>query len=154
VDFEGGRFPPVWLRDNCGCLRCRDAATGQKLFGITDLPAALDLASVEEDANAIRVVFAPDGHESIFTRAWLAEHALAGTGTSDGRTEADKVLWRAADLAGRLPEAGWRQYLDDPRCRAACLEHVLRLGFVLLHEVPAEPGNVLRVVETFGYVRE
>jgi gamma-butyrobetaine dioxygenase len=34
------------------------------------------------------------------------------------------------------------------------LDAVLRWGFVLLHDVPAEPGMVLEVAASFGFVRE
>ncbi len=40
------------------------------------------------------------------------------------------------------------------RRRARALEAVLRWGFVLLHDVPAETGMVLEVAASFGFVRE
>ncbi|RFU82795.1 DUF971 domain-containing protein [Streptomyces triticagri] len=154
-------LPAVWLRDNCPCAGCRDPRNGQKLFQITDLPEDLAVAEVHrqpESATAgaqLEVVWAPDGHRSRYPGAWLAEHA-PGTpaGTLDRRTEADKSLWRAADLAGRLPEASWTAYTDDPAVRARVLNSVVRHGFALLRDVPCEDGQVLRVADTFGYVRE
>jgi gamma-butyrobetaine dioxygenase len=73
---------------------------------------------------------------------------------TDWRTESNKQLWRAADLADHLPSANWSDYVASPLQRANCLESVLRLGFVFLNGVPIEPGTVLSVVETFGFVRE
>ena len=73
----------------------------------------------------------------------------------DPRTEDGKRLWRAADLAGAdLPGAAWADYRSSDKVRAACLDAVATRGFALLTGVPAEPGTVLRVAETFGYVRE
>jgi gamma-butyrobetaine dioxygenase len=72
----------------------------------------------------------------------------------DPRTEDAKRLWRAADLDGRLPAAGWDAYRSDDAVRIGCLEAVLRYGFVLLRGVPAAPGTVESVAATFGYVRE
>ena len=46
----------------------------------------------------------------------------------------------------------WPRYLAGGKARA--LEAVLRLGFVLLRDVPAEPGTVLDVAASFGYVRQ
>jgi gamma-butyrobetaine dioxygenase len=46
----------------------------------------------------------------------------------------------------------WPSYLAGGKAWA--LEAVLRLGFVLLSGVPAEPGRVLEVAASFGYVRE
>ena len=51
--------------------------------------------------------------------------------------------------------ASWPRYLDEPAEQIRALEDaVLRQGFVLLHDVPAEPGMVLEVAASFGYVRE
>jgi gamma-butyrobetaine dioxygenase len=150
------RFPAVWLRDNCPCAQCLDPGTGQKLHDITDIPEDLMLAAVgEQDAGeSVTVTFAPDGHMSVFTRSWLAAHALDGAGT-DPRTEDSKELWLPADIGpGHRPEGSWPRYLDEPAERIRCLDAVLRQGFVLLHDVPAEPGMVLEVAESLGYVRE
>jgi len=90
-------------------------------------------------------------------RRWLAGHALDGYGDGDGRTEDDKELWRPADLdtdRGPGPQASWPRYLAEPADRARALDAVLRWGFVLLHDVPAEPGMVLEVAASFGFVRE
>jgi gamma-butyrobetaine dioxygenase len=76
----------------------------------------------------------------------------------DPRTEDGKRLWRAGDLAEggelRLPGADWAAYRADDAVRARCLDAVATLGFALLRETGTEPGTVLRVAETFGYVRE
>ena len=162
----GGRmlcFPAVWLRDNCPCADCLDPDTGQKLNDITEMPDGLRVAAAEDTGDSVLVTYAPDGHRSAFARDWLARHALDGYGGDDGRTEDGKELWRPADLdpadpgdAGsrRRPEASWPRYLADPADRARALEAVLRWGFVLLHDVPAETGMVLEVAASFGFVRE
>ncbi|MGW1881851.1 2-trimethylaminoethylphosphonate dioxygenase [Streptomyces sp. NPDC001970] len=152
--------PPVWLRDNCPCPHCRDPRNGQKLFQITELPAALAVDSVRDattadGAPAREVVWAPDGHRSVYAETWLGAHLPgASAAPGDGRTEDDKELWAAADLEGRLPEADWSAYTTDPAVKAAALRSVLRLGFVLLRGVPVRDRQVLDVARTFGYVRE
>ncbi|MEZ0090518.1 TauD/TfdA family dioxygenase [Streptacidiphilus sp. EB129] len=174
-------FPPVWLRDNCDCGECRDPATGQKLFQITDLPADLAVGSeqtVEWNGRTVHEVhWLPDGHRSRYGADWLGGTAafvgaddVADAGTAaeagertdpaarsdhgDGRTEDAKQLWTAPDLADRLPEARWADYLADPAERLRLLDSVARLGFALLRDVPVREGQVLAVTETFGYVRE
>ncbi len=149
------RFPAVWLRDNCPCPECLDPGSGQKFNDITDIPAEVTVAAVQAAGDGVVVTFAPDQHRSAFSRRWLAEHALDGYGDGGGgRTEDDRELWRPEDLAGRLPAITWPRYLSEPADRARALDAVLRLGFVLLHDVPAEPGMVLEVAASFGYVRE
>lgn len=145
-------LPAIWLRDNCPCPECRDPGSGQKLFGITDLPADLAVRSVQHDDGSVTVTFDPDGHRSIFSAAWLAQPPSTAAG--DGRTEASKRTWSAADLADDLPEAAWSDYQDDDRERARILRAVRDVGFALLHGTPTEEGTVLAVARTFGYPRE
>ncbi|MEW1861842.1 TauD/TfdA family dioxygenase [Streptomyces sp. NPDC088194] len=151
-------LPAAWLRDNCPCPECRDPRTGQKLFQITDLPRGLAVEEVVEpgpDSPCVEVGWAPDGHRSRFTVGWLDAHRPADSPlTGDRRTETGKELWSAADLAGRLPEAAWDDYLADPARRARVLEALQRLGFALLRGVPVREGQVLAVAETFGHVRQ
>src|ERR1700686_4907574 len=73
------RFPAIWLRDNCPCGACKDPQTGQKLFGITDIPAAVAVASIEEAPDSVVVVYAPDGHRSTFARSWLIANTTDGS---------------------------------------------------------------------------
>jgi len=151
----GLRFPAIWLRDNCPCPQCRDPRTGQKLFGISDLPDDIAVAAVEEGAESITVVYSPGGHRSRFPRSWLAGHALAGTAPGDHRTEDAKRLWRADGPPGPAGPAGdWDRFRDDPAHRAACLRGVLRDGFTLIRGVPCRAGMVATVAGCFGYVRE
>ncbi|MFE0463566.1 TauD/TfdA family dioxygenase [Kitasatospora sp. NPDC058965] len=139
---------PFWLRDNCPCAECRDPRSGQKLFQITELAADLTVAAATELAGHLEVLWS-DGHRSRYPQRWLD----AGAG-DDGRTERGKQLWQAADFAAGLPEAHWSQYLGDDAERAAVLRAVRRCGFALLRGVPVEPGTVLAVARSFGYVRE
>jgi gamma-butyrobetaine dioxygenase len=79
--------------------------------------------------------------------------AITRTGHADGTM----TVTFAPDLdpaTGRFPVANWPRYLDEPAERIRALEAVLRLGFVLLRGVPAEPGLVLEVADSFGFVRE
>jgi gamma-butyrobetaine dioxygenase len=151
-------FPAVWLRHNCPCPDCQDPVTGQRLIEITSIPNECQVTVTGETADGIAVVFSPEGHRAGFSRAWLAGHALPGPAAeapADPRSEDGKRLWRAADLAGAgLPGAAWADYLADDAVRAACLDAVAVTGFALLRGVDPEPGTVLRVAETFGFVRQ
>jgi gamma-butyrobetaine dioxygenase len=123
------------------------------------------ITAIEEAGESVVVRYAPDQHRSGFSRRWLAEHALDGYRDDDGRTEDDKELWVPADLASGIgggpgptrtqgPQASWPRYLAEPASRARALDAVLRWGFLSLHDVPAEPGMVLEVAASFGFVRE
>ena len=122
-----------------------------------------------EFPDSVEVTFTPDGHRSVFSRAWLAASALpdaaplptpaplprrrAADADADLRTEDGKVLWRAAS-PGAVPAADWAAYLADDSVRLSLLDAVARSGAGLLRGVPADEGMVTAVAETFGYVRE
>jgi gamma-butyrobetaine dioxygenase len=149
------RFPAIWLRDNCPCPECVAPGTTQKLRDITDLPNGVAVTHTEHAAGSVTVTFAPDQHRATFSRPWLTAHAPGAAGDDDERTEDGKQLWLPAELEnGRLPQANWSRYLGQPAERIRALEAVLRLGFVLLRDVPPEPGTVLEVAASFGFVRE
>ncbi|MEY9931020.1 gamma-butyrobetaine hydroxylase [Catenulispora sp. GP43] len=155
----GARYPAIWLRDNCSCAECVDSGSGQKLYGITDLPPDIRIRAVEQTEDAVTVEFEPDGHRSRFAGDWLASRRLdgpasgSGSAPADDRTEDAKQLWQAADLAGSMPTEMWPAFQADPARRAAGLEALRRLGFVLLRGVPVTDRAVLGVAESFGYVR-
>ena len=69
-------FPTVWLRHNCRCPGCLDPVTGQRLIEVTAIPNECGVTLEAQTAESVTVVFAPEGHRSVFSRAWLAAHAL------------------------------------------------------------------------------
>ena len=150
-------YPAVWLRDNCPCTDCAVPGSGQKLFGITDLPRPdeirIDHADEDSDGN-LTVVFAPDGHKSHFPADWLAAHRPGRNLPYDDRAEDAKVLWQAADFADELPSATWDAFAQDRATLATCLESLLLNGFFILRDVPVQDRAVLAVAEVFGFVRD
>jgi gamma-butyrobetaine dioxygenase len=141
----------IWLRDSCGCAECRDAGSGQRLVSITDLPADVWLATTRAVGDSIEVVFGPDRHRGVFSRDSLAEQ---DSPPEDDRTEDAKRLWAAGDFAAGIPERSWPRYLGSEADRAECLSALLRDGFFLLRDVPCQPGTVLTVAASMGFVRE
>lgn len=72
---------------------------------------------------------------------------------ADWRAEDAKRLWAAAEIATDFAQGSWPLFLAEPAHREACLNAVLRDGFVLLTDVPCEPGAVLAVAQGFGAAR-
>ncbi|HEY6279940.1 MAG TPA: TauD/TfdA family dioxygenase [Streptosporangiaceae bacterium] len=144
-------FAAIWLRSNCGCPACQDPVSGQRLTGITDVPVDVSIRSARLAGDLAQVVFGPDGHESVFSSAWLAAQRQP---SGDDRCEGAKRLWVAADFAGRISQESWPRYRSAATAREECLARLLRYGFFLLQDVPCEPGTVLDVAGTLGYVRE
>ena len=141
----------ILLRDSCGCAECRDFGSGQRLGSIADLPADVSVLETRAAGNSVVVIFGPDGHRAVFSRAWLAEQRSAA---EDDRTEDAKRLWTASEAATGSGDQSWTRYLADEGHRERCLSALLRDGFFLLRDVPCRPGTVLAVAASMGYVRE
>jgi gamma-butyrobetaine dioxygenase len=146
-----GSLPAALLRDNCPCAECRDPVSGQRLIAITDQAPQLSVTATAQEADGLRVTFGPDGHEAVFSRDWLAGlTAPAGA----GRSEESRQLWRAADFPAGPPSATWADYQASDATRLRSLRELMATGFMLLRGVPSQPGAVLTVAGSFGYVRE
>jgi gamma-butyrobetaine dioxygenase len=146
--------PAIWLRDNCSCADCRHPGNGQKLFNIGDIAEGIRVDEVREDNGKVHVRFAPDGHAAVFDGEWLRTWSLAeGQAPPDLRTEDAKRTWDATDV-GPLPNADWVAYQNDPAVKAAALDAVVRLGFVVLRGVETTERRVLDVAESFGFIRD
>jgi len=148
LEWNDGRRDTVyalWLRDNSPSADARHA-NGQKLFDITDLPDDLTVETVSSDGGGLHVRFAPDGHEADYDLAWLRAH---GAPADAGPLR----LW-GAELNDALPVHRWPSIASEAEAKRAWLTDMQALGFTLLRDVPTEPGTLIEVARSFGYVRE
>ncbi len=135
----------IWLRDNSPSPQACHA-NGQKLFDITELAQDVAIDAVSNGGGALHIRFGPDGHEAEFDLGWLRDHA-AGPPASSRR------LWDAA-LSDVMPVHHHDAVMSDDAAKAGWLRDICDLGFVLMSGVPTEPGTLISVAESFGYVRE
>jgi gamma-butyrobetaine dioxygenase len=152
-------LPAIWLRVNCPCARCRDPRTGERLLTITDLPQDVWVTTARQMGDRVEVEFGPDEHRSVFDVGWLRQFAIEGPDTGAGsdedeRTEDAKRLWSAKDIAPAFPLGSWPLFQAQTAHQQACLSAVVREGFVVLRDVPREPGAVLAVAQSLGFVRQ
>jgi gamma-butyrobetaine dioxygenase len=144
----------IWLRDHCQMPASRDPGNGQRLLNINDISPdiAIDKASLED--GKLIVEFGPDGHRSEFDPDWLYRNCYCLNRQYDDRSETSKLLWRSDSFSETLPRHAYPNYCEQARSKLAALQAVRDYGFVLLDAVPCEPGQILKVIETFGFVRE
>ena len=136
----------IWLRDNSPDPDARHA-NGQKLFDITDLDRDVVVDRVSNGDGVLDIVFAPDGHRARYDLNWLHRH-----GSPDG-SHPQRRLWDSS-LAEAMPVHDHGSVISDPLAKRAWLADIRDLGFALLTGTPTEPGTVLDVAASFGFVRE
>jgi transposase len=73
-DATGSSFHPIWLRDNCRCASCGDPATGYRNLRLTTLDLEDRPVTLAAAATQLRITW-QDQHETVFSSAWLREHA-------------------------------------------------------------------------------
>ena len=153
-DTSESRLQAIWLRDHCQMPSSRNPDNGQRLLNITDIPQDLAIETVTLEDRRLIVRFAPDGHRSEFDLDWLYDNCYCLNRQSDDRSEVSKILWSGTSFEQGLPRYSYTNFCQQPKSRLAALQVVSDYGFVLLDGVPRKPGQLLKVIEQFGYVRE
>ena len=140
-------YSSLWLRDNDP--RNRDAATGQRLITLLDLPDTPRLRTAEPRPPGHITLAWEDGETSVFSLTWLRafDHSL-----------------RIGPRPTRLPWMGqpaavfaWSDYaewLENTADREDWLYYAGRDGLAFLRNVPSEDAAVLSVAERIGFIRE
>jgi gamma-butyrobetaine dioxygenase len=150
TDCSRFAFHAIWLRDNCPCPECRHETSGQRLLDTASIPRDIAIQSADiSSVDSIAITW-EGGHVSSFALAWLRGHAFPEAERDGG---AGQTLWDAG-IAERLPESAYRDVTTSDAALRDWLAAADRYGFAVLHGVPTDPGQILKVVELFGYVRE
>ena len=144
---EISQMPAQWLRDNCECVDCRHPRNGQRLRSVLELPDDVATIGSREFERIFEFEFS-DGHLGRIHRDAI-ERAL--NGPFDPRCELSKVLWDAS--LNILYRFDWNDYLANPQVKASALSMVISHGFCILRGAPTHRGEILKIVETFGFVR-
>jgi gamma-butyrobetaine dioxygenase len=150
ADGHRSLFHAVWLRDHCPCPDCRHPTTGQRLLETAGIADTLRLAAGRFTGDAVETEWS-DHHGAAFDPAWLRRHCYCDADRASDRPP--RRFWRLEGRAG-LPEARHADVVADEGARREWLAAIDVYGFAILHGVPVVPGEVTRVAELFGYVRE
>jgi len=156
--WQSGRetdFHAIWLRDHCHCDQCRNSQNGQRFLDVASIPETLHIASAHcDDPSQLTVVFAPDNHISHFSCERLQDYLTQVEQQPHDRAESDKTLWDAASIKAHHTRFDWSDYCQSPEVKLRALNAFRELGFFVLRDSPAIDGQVLKVIETFGYLRD
>ena len=143
-DGHESRYAFPWLRDWCDCGEC----TNRQLVdsaAMLELPADCAPRAVETAGeDALRMIWEPDGHQSVYGAPWLRANCPAPVTGPHGRS--------GAALAGALPVIDYGAVRGGDAGQLELLETVRDYGFALMHGVPTEPDEVERVACHLGYL--
>ncbi|MEM7563293.1 MAG: gamma-butyrobetaine dioxygenase [Pseudomonadota bacterium] len=157
IDWSDGRqstLEAVWLRDHCQNDESRNSSNGQRLMNVTDIPQDISIEQVLQDNNQLTVVFAPESHRSVFSLDWIRDNCYCLNEQADDRSASYKTLWQRDSFPDGLPRVAYDQFCNQHEQKLSALKYVRDYGFVVLEQVPCKPGQVLDVINQFGFVRE
>ncbi|WP_127114881.1 2-trimethylaminoethylphosphonate dioxygenase [Shimia sediminis] len=148
------RFHAIWLRDNAIDGATRDASNGQRLITMADLSLNATVRAAAVEGDTLALTFDPDGHDATYDLGWLAAHAYDQPQAREPGQLADGVeAWDGA-LNTAVPSGDYAALSSDDAARRDWLEMVRRYGFAKVTNLPVEEGNLYKIVDLFGYVRE
>lgn len=165
IDWGGGvcyRFHAIWLRDNALDPATRSKDNGQRLITLADVPKDTHIVSAIPSDNKISLRFAPEEKSVEFASDWLRSHAYDYDHTStDTLISSAMTCWsRDTFFSGTnassrgIPTVRYEELLKDKLCLRTWLEGVNRYGVATITDGPCESGALMRIVDSFGYVRE
>ena len=153
-DGRKSNLAAIWLRDHCQMPQSRDPVSGQRLLNITDIPVDIHIASVTQDKENLIVDFMPDSHRSEFSVSWLLDNCYCLNAQPDDRSETGKKLWQNSTFETELPRYQYDAFCESSATKQTALQSVKDYGFVILEDVPCIDGQILQVINQFGFVRE
>ncbi|WP_438463146.1 2-trimethylaminoethylphosphonate dioxygenase [Marinomonas sp. PE14-40] len=152
-DGHNSEFLAVWLRDHCQMPESRDAHSGQRLMNVTDFPLDVSIESITPlDNQHVEIIFSPL-HRSVFSLDWLEQNAYDKHLANDIYSEQNKVLWDSS-FSTEKSVFDYDAYLSNKDTSRALFDHFALYGFAILENVPCKEGQILDVIDTFGYVRD
>lgn len=148
-------FHSLWLRDHCQCESCRNADNGQRFLDVSAIDENLSLELTAIDAQGqLRVVFGPDKHTGHFSPQRLAHYLHLVDEQPHDRCEAEKTLWDGQSIQAHSTNFDWGAYSHNAEVKLAALSALRDLGYFVLNNTPAVAGQVLKIIDSFGYLRD
>ena len=148
------RFHAIWLRDNSQSADTRDPGNGQRLITMSDISVETVLTEARLDNGQLNLTFGPNGHTCSYDAAWLAENAYDAKPAAKSGDLAEGVAPWDADLNANVPLGDFPELSESTEALRDWLAAVRKYGFAKVTNLPVEEGNLFKIVDLFGYIRE
>ena len=145
-----------WLRDNCRCAACLHPVTNQRLVDTLGIPADIEPSSVKRAGDSLQVHW-KDGHVSMYTFEWLANHshdlgAREESGATGELALPQPRLWDAS-IAGSPPRVEYSNLLSHDCALVEWIEKTAEYGFCIVNGVPPTVEATEGLVKKIGVIR-
>ncbi len=141
-----------WLRENTLGYGGIDPATREGLMDPAQLSDTMQIGNCSlTDAGDLRVVWAPDGIESVYHSGWL-RHVVEGQHLPQSWLPKPEA-WTAQTLTSP-PRCPAQSILEDDGALCDLLNHLLRYGVCLVERAPTKPGFLNELAARIGPVRD
>lgn len=158
-DSLSSDFPYVWLRDSCECQKCLNPKTKQRRFDLSmlDLNITPKFFHVKENGD-LEVVWPErdDDHKSRYNPYWLRRYAM---GFQIDKYETvhdclpDVECWTGQGLKENLPQEEYEYLMQSQTNLNSALDNICKYGFLLVKNVPCEPGQVVKVMNRVAKIK-
>ncbi|XP_071809548.1 gamma-butyrobetaine dioxygenase-like [Asterias amurensis] len=147
-----GRYPYVWLRDNCRCSQCYHPSSWQRSSEVADLDPDVIPSSEEliDDGRVLRVIW-PDGHRSEFSAEWLNRQRFSES-EKDVLSSPELQTW-AGELNGNIPTFKFEELMNEDEELYNWLNVLNTKGLAVVSGAPTETGVVQSLAERVAFVK-
>ncbi|XP_048579291.1 gamma-butyrobetaine dioxygenase isoform X2 [Nematostella vectensis] len=150
-DGERSIFHSSWLRMNCSCGKCMQAASGQRTISLKYIPEhiLLEALDISADSKEISIRWKDENHNSTFPLRWLKEHSYSDKDIAMQGLERKPLPYQGEGS----PSMEYREMSDSDEGLLKYLRHLNEYGISVLTGVPKNV-HVTQVARKFGPVLE
>lgn len=145
-------FHYVWLRDNCGCARCRHPQTLERIFDPFEVPGEPRPEALSLEADEALCIRWPDhAQPSRYAAVWLRAHCYSDAARAE---RARRPHTWDAGLTQAIPSFDYYQVLAHDDALHAWLAVLRDTGVALVRGGPRREGAVLEAARRIARLRE
>jgi trimethyllysine dioxygenase len=149
-------IPNVWLRDNCRCTKCFHTVTNQRLVETFDeipLNVAIAEDGVQDSPSSIAVKW-EDGHESVYSKEWLAASGLKKDPRSTERQAVvQPVFWSGAGVENHPPSVKYGTAMNSDDGLKELLLNIRKFGFTFIDDCPPTAEATEQLLRRIAFIR-
>lgn len=160
IEYNGHKFPYVWLRDSCQCPRCVHPSTRQKLHRTSDIERNIrpsESNAVTLTQNGVQIHWSQD-HSSFYSREFLDRYATPAK-TKSFHKDVDAFPWNRSQLIASRDLFLSYESIRHPSGLLNAILQLQKYGLLFVTGIPSretenETCETRSVAELFSEIRE